>query len=182
MASRRLLPLIPVLIFVVLAVFFVRRLQLIERGNMPDVIPSVMINKPAPVFSLPALYDGLPNVTAEQLKGHVTLVNIFASWCLPCRVEHPNLELIKNAGITLIGINYKDKPEAARAWLAKMGNPYDLIAADKDGHVGIDFGAYGVPESYLIDKQGVIRFKQTGPMTPDVIRERIVPIAKELNK
>jgi DsbE subfamily thiol:disulfide oxidoreductase len=182
MSSRRLLALLPALIFIVLAVFFVRRLQLIEEGNKPDIIPSVMINRPAPDFALPSLMQGKPDVTAAALKGHVTLVSIFASWCLPCRVEHPLLADVKNAGIVLVGIDYKDNPEDARAWLNKIGNPYDAIGADRDGRVAIDFGAYGAPESYLVDKQGIIRFKQTGPLTQEDIEGRLLPLARELSR
>ena len=144
------------------------------------MIPSVMINKPAPAFDLPALFEGQGRVTSAVLKGRVTLVDVFASWCVPCRSEHPYLTDIKKAGIALVGINYKDKPEDARGWLAKLGNPYDAIASDRDGRVGIDFGVYGVPESYLVDKNGMIRFKQTGPLTPEDIQTKILPLAKEL--
>ena len=182
MSSRRILTLVPVAVFLVLVGFFVYRLALINKGNMPNMIPSVMIDKPAPVFDLPSLFAGKPHVTSADLQGRVTLVDIFASWCVPCRSEHPYLTDIKNAGIVLVGINYKDRPEDARLWLEKLGNPYDAIGADRQGRVGIDFGAYGVPESYLIDKNGVIRFKQTGPLTPEDIRDRILPLAKELAK
>ena len=182
MSKQRLFSLLPIVIFLVLVVFFVRRLELIEQGNMPDMIPSVMIDRPAPTYTLPSLIKGKPGVISADLKGKVTLVNMFASWCLPCRAEHPFLFEIKKAGITLVGINYKDKPENARAWLQQMGNPYDAIGSDLDGRVGINFGVYGVPESYLIDKQGVIRFKQAGPLTPEDIQNILLPLARELNK
>ncbi len=182
MQRQRLIYLVPVLIFIMLSVFFIRRLVLIEHGNMPDVIPSVMINRAAPDFSLPSLLDEKTKVTSAELKNHVTLINIFASWCVPCRAEHPLLAELKNSNIKLIGINYKDKPDVARAWLQKMGNPYDAIASDHDGRVAIDFGAYGVPESYLIDNNGVIRFKQTGPLTSDDIHNKLLPIIAELNR
>lgn len=182
MFPRRWLPIIPVLIFVVLAVFFVRRLQMIEQGKAPGIIPSVMINRPAPDFVLPNLVEGEKNLTLASLKGQVVLINIFASWCLPCRVEHPYLDQIKKAGIRLVGMNYKDKPDAARAWIAKMGNPYGQIGEDQNGRVAIDFGAYGVPESYLLDKQGIIRFKQVGPLTPEIIQGQLLPLAKELSQ
>jgi DsbE subfamily thiol:disulfide oxidoreductase len=182
MTARRLLPLIPVLIFIVLVVFFVRRLDLIEHGNAPDVIPSVMINRSLPDFKLPSLIEGKPDVTSASVKGHVTLINIFASWCLPCRAEHPSLADVKKLGIALVGINYKDKPDNASKWLQDMGNPFDAIGMDSDGRTAIDFGSYGVPESYLIDKQGVIRFKQTGPLTSDDIQNKLLPLVKELNQ
>jgi DsbE subfamily thiol:disulfide oxidoreductase len=182
MTARRFLPLLPVLVFLVLVGFFVRRLELIREGQTPDIIPSVMINRPMPDFRLASLTEGKPDVSAAGLKGRVVLIDIFASWCLPCRVEHPLLAEIKKAGIDLIGINYKDKPQNARGWLQEMGDPYDAIGMDGDGRVAIDFGTYGVPESYLIDKQGVIRFKQIGPLTEDVIRDKLLPLAKELGK
>ena len=177
-----MLPLIPVTLFLILIGFFVYRLELIDRGDMPNLIPSVMIGKPVPDFILPSLFSDKPPVTSAYLKGKVTLVDIFASWCVPCRAEHPFLSDIKKAGITVVGINYKDKTEDARAWLEKMGNPYDAIAADRDGRIAIDFGSYGVPETYLIDKNGIIRFKQTGPLTPADIQNTLLPLARELNK
>ena len=182
MSSRRLLFLIPAALFLLLVGFFVYRLALIERGNMPNAIPSVMIGKSVPVFDLPSLFDGKPRVTSADLKGRVTLVSVFASWCLECRGDHPYLADIKKAGIALVGINYKDKPEEARSWLEKVGNPYDRIASDRDGRVAIDFGVYGVPESYLIDKNGVIRFKQTGALTVEDIQRKILPLAEALEK
>jgi DsbE subfamily thiol:disulfide oxidoreductase len=182
MAKRNVMTFAPVVIFFVLVGFLAYRLALIGQGNMPNMIPSVMINKPTPVFNLPSLIKGKPDVSSADLKGRVTLVDVFASWCVPCRVEHPYLTKIKDAGIALVGINYKDQPEDARAWLEKLGNPYDAIGSDREGLVGIDFGVYGVPESYLIDKQGVIRYKQTGPLTPEDIQNIVLPLAKELNK
>ena len=119
---------------------------------------------------------------AADLKGKVTLVNFFASWCGPCRVEHPMLPLIAKAGIELIGIDYKDRPEDAKAWLAELGDPYRTVAVDAKGQTGLEFGVYGVPESYLIDKKGVIRYKQTGPLTPEIIRNRLIPMAEKLAK
>ena len=182
MFLRRLTLFLPMAIFLTLVGFFFYRLVLIEKGNTPNMIPSVMINRPVPVFALPSLITGKPPVASAALKGKVTLIDVFASWCVPCRVEHPLLASIKEAGIALVGINYKDRPEDALLWLEKLGNPYDAIASDRDGRVAIDFGVYGVPESYLIDKQGVIHFKQTGPLTPEDIRDRLLPLAKELNK
>ena len=182
MKIHRLLPFVPVILFLALVGFFIRRLELIEQGNMPNVIPSVMINRPAPDFDLPSLIVGKPDVTSAMLKGQVTLVDVFASWCVPCQAEHPFLFVFKKAGITLVGLNYKDKPEAARAWLQKMGSPYDEIGSDSAGRTAIDFGTYGVPESYLVDKNGIIRYKQIGPLTPEDIQNTILPLAKELAK
>ncbi len=180
--SRRAL-VIPITAFVVLGGFFVWRLALIEKGELPEIIPSVLIGKPAPVFHLPGLIPVIPALKTADLKGHVTLVNFFASWCIPCQAEHSVLMTLKGMDrLTVAGIDYQDKPNAARAWLKKNGNPYAALAMDIDGYTAIDFGVTGVPESYLIDKQGVIRFKQTGPLTPEVLQEKILPLAAELNK
>jgi DsbE subfamily thiol:disulfide oxidoreductase len=173
---------LPVLIFLVLASFFGYRLVMIGQGDSPSAIPSVMIDKPAPQFDLPPLYDGKAGLSSAGLQGKVTLVNFFASWCIPCRAEHPLLAGLTGKGFVLVGVNYKDKPEDAKAWLDRLGDPYDVLVADRQGQTGIDFGVYGVPESYLIDKQGRIRFKQTGPFTPETIEKDLLPRVAELNK
>jgi DsbE subfamily thiol:disulfide oxidoreductase len=165
-----------------LIAFLAARLALIDQGEAPEKIPSVLIGKPAPNFSLPSLFDDKRVVANADLMGKVTLVNVFASWCLPCQAEHPLLAKIRSTGIALVGISYENDPAEARAWLAKMGNPYNEVGIDRDGRAAIDFGTYGVPESYLVDKQSVIRFKQTGPLTPDDIDNKILPLAKELQK
>ncbi|MDE3116528.1 MAG: DsbE family thiol:disulfide interchange protein, partial [Pseudomonadota bacterium] len=173
---------IPLIAFAVLAGFFVWRLHLAELGNTPNLIPSVMINRPAPQFDLPSLAPGQPDFKTADLKGHVTLVNFFASWCQPCRAEHPLLSKVSAAGIRLVGINYKDQPKDARGWLADLGNPYRAVVMDAHGQTGINFGVYGVPETYLIDKNGVIRFKQTGPLTEDIVRRQLIPLAEKLSR
>jgi len=180
--ARRWIYLVPLAGFLVLGGFFIWRLYLVEQGFAPNLIPSVMINKPAPEFDLPPLIDGQPGFSSVDFKGKVTLVSFFASWCVPCREEHPILPMVKEAGIRLVGISYKDRPEDAKAWLGQLGNPYNAIGVDLYGRTGIDFGVYGVPESYLIDKNGVIRFKQTGPLTPEIIRHQIIPLAEKLSK
>ena len=173
---------LPLILFIVLVVFFVYRIALIEQGNMPKDIPSVTINKPAPDFSLPPLLKDKAGLKTVNLKGKVTLVNFFASWCVDCLAEHRYLADLSGKGAVLAGIDYKDAPVDGQAWLKKNGNPYDVIAIDHDGRTGIDFGLYGVPETYLIDKQGIIRYKQTGPVTPEIIVEKLLPMIKELNK
>jgi len=180
--SRGWTYLLPLLGFAVLAGFFIWRLHLADEGDAPSLIPSVMIDKPAPNFDLPPLLAGRQGFKTADLKGKVTLVNFFASWCVPCRAEHEFLPQVVNAGIPLIGINYKDRPEDAKAWLAELGDPFRIIAVDAKGRTGIDFGVYGVPESYLIDKQGVIRKKWTGPLTPDAINNELIPLAKKLSQ
>ena len=178
--------LVPVVAFLLLAGVFAWRLVLIERGDAPNLIPSVMIDKPAPDFALPALLLDKPGLKAADLKGQLTLINFFSSWCVPCRAEHPLLVALMNGAgkgkLTLVGIDYKDRPEDGRAWLSRLGDPYRAIGADHDGRVGIDFGVYGVPESYLIDRTGRIRYKQIGPFTPDDISDKLLPLVTELNK
>lgn len=177
--AKRWIYLVPLGGFLVLGSFFVWRLHLVEQGFAPNLIPSVMINKPAPSFDLPALEDGKPGISSPELKGKVTLVNFFASWCIPCREEHPFLPLVKESGIRLVGISYKDRPEDAKAWLGQLGDPYAAVGADLYGRTGIDFGVYGVPESYLIDKNGVIRRKWIG-LTPEIIKDELIPLAAKL--
>jgi DsbE subfamily thiol:disulfide oxidoreductase len=179
---RRLLFLLPVAVFAALIGFFAYRLVLIGRGATPDLIPSALIGKPAPQFDLPPLLADKPGLKTADLAGKVTVINIFASWCVPCRAEHPLLAELKGKGAMLAGIAYKNKPEDAKAWLGEMGDPYDALAADAEGRTAIDFGVYGVPESYLVDKQGIIRFKQTGPLTPEAIRDKLLPLIRELKE
>ncbi|MDE2029249.1 MAG: DsbE family thiol:disulfide interchange protein [Alphaproteobacteria bacterium] len=179
---KKVFAMLPVAVFAVLVGFFIYRLVLIDHGDTPNLIPSVMIGRSAPAFDLPPLFDGQPHFAAKDLQGKVTLINFFASWCEACRAEHGFLGEVKQAGIRLIGIDYKDDPKDAKAWLARMGDPYDEVVTDADGRTAINFGLYGVPESYLIDKKGVIRFKQTGELTPDVIRSQVVPLARELSR
>ena len=178
---RRWPALLPVAVFLILAGMFYWRIVMMERGDMPNNIPSPMISKPAPEFDLPPLVLDRPGLKLADLKGKVTLVNFFASWCVPCRVEHPLLSQLADR-VNLVGVAYKDKPEDSRAWLSRLGDPYKALAMDRDGRVGIDFGVYGVPESYLIDKNGVIRFKQTGPFSPDDIAQKLIPMLAELQK
>lgn len=171
---------LPALALLALMGFFFWRLNQTATGNTPNLVPSEMIDKPAPAFDLPPLHRGQPGFKATDLRGHVTLVNFFASWCVPCRAEHPALQRLTGSGIMLVGINYKDKAENAQAFLAELGNPYRVIAADTSGRVGTDFGVYGVPESYLIDKNGVIRYRQTGPLTDSVVFREVLSLAQKL--
>ncbi len=165
--------LLPLILFAGLAAIFLMRL---ESKTGPDVVPSVLIGKPAPGFTLPALAGaGVPGLSRADLDGHLTLVNIFASWCVPCRQEHPVLERIaKDSRVRLVGIDYKDKPENALALLNDQGNPYAAIGVDASGRTFIDWGAYGVPETYLVRADGIIVKKYIGPLTD-------VTVAKDLN-
>ena len=174
--------LLPLLAFLLLIGVFAYRLVMIDHGDTPNLVPSAMIDKPAPQFDLPLLNNGKKHFTDADLQGKVTLVNFFASWCVPCRVEHPYLSALAGEKVVLVGINYKNDPAEANAWLAKLGNPYATVAVDREGHTGINFGVYGVPESYLIDRQGIIRFKQTGPWTPEAIEHELLPRIVELNR
>lgn len=143
----------------------------------PDLVRSVLIGKPVPEFTLPPV-EGLdvPGFSTQDLDGEPTLVNVFASWCVPCRAEHPLLEAIKaETGIRLYGINQADAPENARAFLAELGNPYDAVGADRDRRVSIDWGVYGVPETFVVDADGVITYKHVGPMTPQTIEREVLP-------
>lgn len=152
-----------------------------NMGRDPHFVPSVLIDKPAPQFSLPPVTDlDRPGFSTADLKGHVSVVNVFASWCIPCRDEHPVLEALKaETGVRLYGINQKDAPEQAVAFLAELGDPYDAVGADSNGRVSIDFGVYGVPETFVIDKDGVIAFKFVGPMSMEAMQRVLKPaIAK----
>jgi cytochrome c biogenesis protein CcmG/thiol:disulfide interchange protein DsbE len=141
-----------------------------------------LIGKAAPSFALAQLHGDKPLSTAE-LKGKVWLLNVWASWCVSCRVEHPLLLQLAKAGIVPVyGLDYKDKPDDGRAWLAKNGDPYTASVIDQDGRVGIDYGVYGVPETFVIDRSGIVRYKQIGPLSVESLREKILPLVRELQK
>ena len=167
----------PLGIFIVLVVFLAVGLRLDPRE-----VPSPLVGKPAPDFSAPALMEPGRVIRKQDMLGQVWMLNVFASWCVACREEHPILVAYsRNGGVPLIGLNYKDKREDGKAWLAKLGNPYKDIVFDGDGRIGINFGVYGVPETFVIDKAGVIRYKQIGPVTPEALRDKIEPLLRQLN-
>ncbi len=178
----RLAYFIPAIVFGVIAGYLLWGL---DPDRDPREIPSVMIDKPVPEFEL-APIEGMkgPGLAAADLRnGQVTLVNFFASWCVPCRVEHPILiELVERDGVRLVGINYKNEPEEARAWLAELGNPYAQIGADTSGRAGIEWGVYGLPETFVIDKQGRIRYRHVGPIDARVMEREIRPRLRELGE
>jgi cytochrome c biogenesis protein CcmG/thiol:disulfide interchange protein DsbE len=148
----------------------------------PKEVPSPLIGKPSPAFSLPRLDQPEQRVSLDDLRGQVWMLNVWASWCVACRQEHPLLvQYAKQAKVPIYGLNYKDERAAGMKWLADFGNPYTASIADRDGRVGIDFGVYGVPETFVIDREGVIRYKQIGPLTPEVLRDTIEPLLKQLN-
>jgi len=170
--------LIPLAIFITLVVFLA-----IGLGHDPREVPSPLINRPAPAFQLPQLKEPTKTFAAEQMRGKVWLLNVWASWCITCRDEHPLLfEYARSGVVPIYGLNYRDRREDALAWLGELGDPYILSVSDTDARVGINYGVYGAPESYLIDRNGVIRFKQIGPITPEVWEKTIVPLARQLNK
>ena len=170
--------LIPLGLFVVLVVFLAIGLR-----HDPHEVPSPLINKPAPVVRLAQLKDPSTTFTAEEMRGKVWLLNVWASWCVTCRDEHPLLlEYARSKAVPIYGLNYKDKREDALGWLGDLGDPYVLSVSDLDGRVGIDYGVYGAPETYVIDRDGVIRFKQVGPVTPDIWEKEVLPLVKQLNK
>ena len=170
----RLVMFLPLAFFVGLAAIFLMRL---ESDTAPDVIPSVLVGKPAPDFALPALDGvGVPGLSRADLQGHLTLVNIFASWCVPCRQEHHVLEEVaRDSRIRLVAINYKDKPQNAKAFLDQMGNPYAAIGVDQSGRTFIDWGAYGVPETFLVGPDGIIAKKYIGPLTDEIVATDLKP-------
>ncbi len=171
----KLKALLPFLLFLVLLGFLGKGLFL-----NPREVPSPLVGKPAPAFSAPVLGDASKIFSSEEMKGKVWVLNMWASWCAACRDEHPLLVEMLDHGIPLYGLAYKDKEEDALAILKEMGNPYIITADDQDGRIGIDYGVYGVPETYVIDRAGIIRYKQIGPITPVSYSDKILPLLKEL--
>jgi len=168
---------VPLALFGILVFFLWRGLRL-----DPHEVPSPLIDKPAPRFALTRLDDAGAKIGRDDMLGKVWLLNVWASWCVACREEHATLlAFAQTRAVPIIGLNYKDTRADGLAWLNQFGNPYTASAFDANGRVGIDFGVYGVPETFVIDKQGVIRFKQIGPLTPDLIETRIQPLLRKLN-
>lgn len=182
MTRKGLIYLVPVLAFLAIAGGFLWGL---DPERAPSEIPSALIDDPVPEFTLPALEGtGLPGFSATNLRsGEVALVNVFASWCIPCRAEHPFLmALSRERVIPIYGINYKDKPSDALSWLAELGNPYTAIGVDQGGRTAIDWGIYGVPETFVIDRTGVIRYRHVGPLFPDALTNTILPLIRYLRE
>lgn len=170
--------LIPLILFIGLVAFL-----LVGLNRDPREVPSPLINKPAPAFQLPQLHEPAKTFSADSMRGKVWVLNFWGTWCVACREEHPLLvEFAKSGELPIYGVDYKDNREAAKQWLNELGNPYALVAFDVEGRTSIDYGVYGAPESYLIDKNGVIRFKQIGPITREVWNNKMLPMARELNK
>jgi len=169
---------IPIAIFVALVALLGVGLKLDPRE-----VPSPLIGKPAPHFELPQLRETTKTFTERDMRGKVWMLNVWASWCVSCRAEHPVLlDLAASGTVPIYGLNYKDKREDGLAWLKGMGDPYTLSIYDFDGRVGIDYGVYAVPETYVIDKAGVIRYKRIGPLTPQIVKEKVLPLVRELER
>jgi DsbE subfamily thiol:disulfide oxidoreductase len=186
-AMRRVIYLVPIALFLALVVYFFAAMR---PGYDPQALPSAMVGKPVPSFELPGPasplnYAGPPvklGFSNRDMLGRVVVVNFFASWCVPCRVEHPVLMgLGPSANVPLVGIAYKDKPADAVGFLNEYGNPYLAIALDESGRTGIDFGVYGVPETYVVDKQGIIRLRHVGPLTAETVAREILPLVRALS-
>jgi len=167
---------LPLVAFLVLAGFLY-----VGLGLNPREVPSPLIGKPAPAFTLPQLHEPNKQFSAQEMKGKVWLLNVWSSWCVSCREEHPVLvDLSRQNIVPVYGLDYKDKREDGEAWLERGGNPYVLSAMDAEGRVGIDYGVYGVPETYVIDKQGIIQYKEIGPVTPQNLKNKILPLVAQL--
>jgi len=176
---KRLIYLLPLVLFLVLAAYFAVSLR---PNHDIHELPSAMIEKPAPSFDLAGLGETRP-FALSTLKGHPFIINFFASWCVPCRIEHPLLmRLAEQDHLPLYGIDYKDRPEDGTRLLATFGDPYRQVGMDRDGRVGLDFGVYGVPETYVVDSTGVIRRRFVGPLTAETVDKDILPLLKQLDQ
>lgn len=175
---KRLRFIVPLAVFAALIGLLAAGLKLDPRD-----VPSPLIGKPAPAFALTRLDDASRTIGRDDMLGQVWMLNVWASWCAACRDEHPHLlALARRKQVPLLGLNYKDTRRDALRWLARFGNPYDASLFDADGRIGIEFGVYGVPETFVIDRQGVVRFKQVGALTPEVFEARIAPLLKVLDE
>ena len=169
---------IPLALFVGLLVFLA-----IGLTRDPREVPSPLVGKPAPAFTLARLDQPEQRLGTADMRGKVWLLNVWASWCVSCRVEHPLLlELARTGAVPVIGLDYKDKAEDGKAWLAQRGDPYSASVMDADGRVGIDWGVYGVPETFVVDKQGIIRYKHIGPVTAEALQQKILPLVRDLER
>ena len=175
---KRLVFALPLVLFTAMAVWIAVPLV---RGDDPHALPSTLIDRPAPDFDLPPLPGRAAGFASADLGGRPVLVNVFASWCTPCLAEHPLLtRLAEERSVSIYGINYKNEPADALAWLERHGDPYRAIGVDREGRVALDWGVYGVPETFVIDAQGHIRFRHPGPLTPDLVDQTILPLLAEL--
>jgi cytochrome c biogenesis protein CcmG, thiol:disulfide interchange protein DsbE len=170
--------LLPLSVFIALAAFLYAGLY-----RNPREVPSPLVGKPTPSFAAPSLHDPQKTLTRETFMGKPWILNVWGSWCQPCREEHPVvIDLAKRSGVAVVGLNYKDTRPNAQRWLNNLGDPYAASIFDEAGRVGLDFGVYGVPETFVIDAQGVIRLKHTGPLTQAIVKAKIEPVLKEVVK
>jgi len=172
----RWLFLVPLAVFLVVAGYFA-----VGLTRDPSVLPTALLDKPAPQFDAPPLSPAKPGLATRDLKGEPVLVNVWASWCVPCRAEHPVLTRLAR-DVPVLGLNYKDKPEDARRFLAELGDPYRRIGTDANGRIAIDWGVYGVPETFVVDGEGHIRHRHVGPLTDEIVAKTIRPLLKSLAK
>ncbi|MFL9812373.1 DsbE family thiol:disulfide interchange protein [Stutzerimonas sp. VN223-3] len=172
---KRLLMLLPLALFLIVAVFLYRGLFL-----DPTELPSALIGKPLPSFSLPSVEDPQRLISAQDIKGKPALVNVWATWCVACKVEHPVLNKLAAQGVNIYGVNYKDDNAAAQKWLRDFHDPYQLNIRDEQGSLGLDLGVYGAPETFIVDKQGIIRHKYVGVIDERVWREKLAALYQEL--
>lgn len=170
--------LLPLLAFVALATLLFVGVRM-NSGKDNSAIPSPLIGKLAPALNLPELDTPQQSIHVQDLKGRAFVLNIWGSWCVSCRIEHPIITDMAKQGVTVVGYNYKDSAEDARAWLNQFGNPYSLIIQDEDGKAALDWGIYGAPETFVIDAQGIVRFKHVGPITEEVVQQNILPLLKD---
>jgi cytochrome c biogenesis protein CcmG/thiol:disulfide interchange protein DsbE len=183
MATLRPAYVFPVAIFLSLtAIFGIYLYQVGIEGKVISDLPSALIDKPAPTFTLPPIEGDGVGFSSEQLADGVSLVNVWASWCVPCRIEHPLLMRLAKEGVTIYGINYKDPPADAATFLNQLGNPFKSVGADRTGRVSIDWGVYGYPETFVIDGTGHIRYRHVGPITVDDLDDKFYPLLKALGQ
>lgn len=168
---------LPLLVFIALGALFLAGIKL-SRERDPNAIPSPLIGKPIPAFTLPLMHEPDKTVSSSELIGQPFLLNVWASWCPECRVEHPLVEQLARSGVRVIGFNYKDDPSDAHRWLQQFGDPYALIVADESGRVAIDYGIYAAPESFVVDAQGIVRHKVIGALTPEIVARDVLPILR----
>lgn len=170
--------LVPLILFLVIAGFLA-----VGLGLDPKEVPSPLVGKPAPPLSLPALDNPGRIVKTEDFAGKPWLLNVWATWCVSCRAEHRLLvEMSRYTDVPIVGLDYKDEADAAKQWLRELGNPYSVTAFDEKGRIAIDWGVYGTPETYVIDKKGIIRFKQIGPINPEILETKILPLLQQLRQ
>lgn len=170
--------LLPLLAFIALAVLLFVGVRM-NSGKDTSAIPSPLIGKQAPALNLPELNMPQQSIGLQDLKGRAFVLNIWGSWCVSCRIEHPIITEMAKSGVIVVGYNYKDSAEDARAWLNQFGNPYALIIQDEDGKAALDWGIYGAPETFVIDAQGIVRFKHVGPITAEIVQQKILPLLKD---